>query len=160
MKIEGSANICNVFSIFHDGGIVHCHEENGSLLLEIEIQYLAERISPAFRKFVVLLEHVKDVCFSTWPSDLKSEPEVLKDITSIFHPELEILEGNLREGKIQVVCNQHSPEFDYCGGELYFSAASAEVIDEGGKSYSLDELDALCKGYWDEWESRNKPSNI
>jgi len=156
MKIEGSANTSDVFSIFHDGGIVRCHEENGSLLLEVEIQYLAERIYPAFQKFAVLLEDVKDVYFSTWPSDLKSAPVVLKDIASIFKPELEILESNVKEGQIQVVCNQHSHEFDYCGGELYLSAASVEVTDEGGKSYSLDELDALCKGYWDEWANKNK----
>jgi hypothetical protein len=99
---------------------------------------------------------VKDVHFSTWPSDLKSEPELIKDIASIFTPELEILESSLKEGKIQVVCNQHSHEFNYCGGELYFSAASAEVADEDGKAYSLDELDTLCKGYWDEWANRNK----
>lgn len=156
MKIEGPENISYVFSIFHDGGIVHCHDENGSLLLKIEIQYLAERINPDFRKFSVLLENVKGVYFSTWPSDLKSEPEVLKDVTSIFKPELEILEGNFKEGQIQVVCNQHSPEFDYCGGELYLSATSAKVTDEDGKSYSLDELDTLCKGYWEEWANRNK----
>lgn len=83
MKIEGSSNISDVFSIFHDGGIVRCHEENRSLLLKVEIQYLAERVNPAFRKFSVLLEDVKDVHFATWPSDLKSAPEAIKDISTL-----------------------------------------------------------------------------
>jgi hypothetical protein len=135
-KIEESANVSDVYSIFHDGCIIRCHEENGSLLSEIEIQYLAERINPTFRKLAVHLEDVKDVCFSTWPNDLKSESEALKDIASIFKAELEILEGNYREDQIQVVCNQHSPKFDYCGGELFISAPSAEIADEGGISYS------------------------
>lgn len=151
MKIKGPENISNVFSIFHDGGIVNCHHENGSLLFEIEIQYLAERINPDFQKFMLRLNEVKNLYFSTWSNDLKSEPKVLRDTTTIFKSELEILEGNSEENLIQVVCLQHSPEFDYCGGKLCFSSTSVEVTDETGKGYSIEELAALCKSYWDEW---------
>lgn len=123
--------------------------------MEVDIQYLAERINPNFRKFVVRLAGVENIRFSTWPSDLQAEPEVLTDISIIFKPELEILEGSIKEGQIQVVCNQHSPEFDYCGGELFLTATSAEVVDESGKNYSIDELDTLCKSYWDSWANRS-----
>lgn len=149
IKIKGPENISDVFSIFHDGGIANCHHENGSLIIEIEIQYLAERINPDFQKFMLRLDDVKNLHFSTWSSDLKSEPQVLRDTTTIFKSELEILEGNFEEKQIKVVCIQHSPEFDYCGGELYFSSTSVEVTDEAGKGYSIEELYALCKSYWE-----------
>lgn len=156
MKIEGPENVSDVFSIFHDGGIIECHYENGSLLMEVEIQYLAERINPAFRRFMFRLFDVKNLHFSTWPSDLKSEPKVFREVATIFKTELEILEASFEEDQIKVVCNQHSPEFDYCGGELYLSATSAEVTDEAGKSYTIEELDTLCRGYWNEWANKNK----
>ena len=156
MKIEGSENIKDIFSIFHDGGIVNVHLEKDVLFMEVEIQYLAELIYPNFRKFSVVLNCIENIRFSTWPGDLKSDPEVLTDIDTIFKPELEILEGNIKDGEMQIICNQHLPDFDYCGGELYFTASFAEVFDEAGKSYSINELDTLCKEYWDEWANRNK----
>ena len=54
-------------------------------------------------------------------------------MSKIFEPKLDILEGNIKENQIQVVCNQASPNYDYCVGELYFSAVSAVVIDEAVK---------------------------
>ena len=153
MKIEGSSNIEAIFSIFHDGVITSHVVKDGKLVLDIEIQYLAERISPGFTKFHVLLENVENIRFTTWPSNFKSDPELISDLNTIFAPELDILEGNTKENQIQVICNQSSSDYDYCGGELYFSAVAAIVSDENGKEYSIDELDVLCKGYWDEWAS-------
>ncbi|HKB60911.1 MAG TPA: hypothetical protein VKC56_12795 [Gallionellaceae bacterium] len=154
MTIKGSENIRDIFSIFHDGHIESFATEERGLLLAVRVQYLAQRINPLFRRFFVRLAVVEDIHFSTWPSDLKSVPAVLRDVNAIFKPELEILEGNVSEGEIKVVCNQPAPGFDYCGGELYFRAASAEVTDEAGKSYTIDELDSLCNAYWEEWASR------
>jgi len=156
MKINGIGNISDIFSIFHDGGIVKCDREHDQLIIEVEIEYLAQRVNPEFTKFVVCLSGAENIQFSTWPSDLKSPPEVLVDESLIFEPELEILESNVKDGAIQVICNQHSHELDYCGGELSFIAKSAEVTDEAEKVYSLEELDTICKEYWDEWSNKNK----
>lgn len=154
MRIEGSSNIGAIFSIFHDGVITHHVSKAGKLALEIEIQYLAERISSDFSKFHVLFENVENIRFTTWPRDLKSEPELMTEPNIIFSPELDILEGKTKDNQIQVICIQESLEYEYCGGELYFSATTATVTDENGKPYSMDELDALCKGYWNEWASK------
>lgn len=124
--------------------------------MEVEIQYLAERVNPEFQKFMVRLNSVNNIRFSTWPSDLKSPVVSMSEVEEIFNAELEILEGDLDTEKIKVICNQHSAEFDYCGGELYFTATSAEVTDEAGKSYSIEELDVICKEYWDDWANRSK----
>lgn len=156
MKIEAREDIRDIFSIFHDGGIATANPQGGDLVLEIDIQYLAERVNPEYKGFKVCLYGFCDAEFSTWPSDLKSEPEKITDVQSIFKPELEVLEASLKENKIEVVCNQHSSEYDYCGGELSFIVDSAEVQDEAGKFYSIEELDFICKGYWKEWASKNE----
>lgn len=154
MKIKNQENIRDIFSIFHDGSITSCYTNTDSLLMKVEISYLAERIDPNFSEFTLCIYGVSNIYFSTWLSDLKSEPVIIREIERIFKPELEILEGNIENEKIKVVCNQHSSEFDYCGGELYLSIISCEVLDEVGKSYSIEELDILCKEYWDEWENK------
>jgi hypothetical protein len=156
MNIEGSEFIRDIFSIFHDGEIVCASLDNGNLVMDVEIQYLAERINPSYKKFIVRLENIRDMRFKTWPRDLKSEPALITDVSAIFKPELDILEGNVKDGLFKVVCIQTSPDFDYIGGELYFQAESAQVTDEGGRHYSIDELYSLCKGYWDELSNKSR----
>lgn len=46
MNIEGPENVRDIFSIFHDGTISSCALNGCDLTLEIEIQYLAERVRP------------------------------------------------------------------------------------------------------------------
>lgn len=147
MTINNLGNIRDIFTSFHDGSIVHFCCEEDSLLLEVEIQFLAKRVDARFQKFFVRLAGLENVYFKTWPRGPKAESAVLVDMAAIFKPELEILDANLKENEIQVVCNQYSPEFNYRGGELYFCAASAEVTDEAGKVYSIDELAVLWGGY-------------
>ena len=160
MKIEGNSNIEAIFSIFHDGVISRHQVKGRELVLEVEIQYLAERINPTYRSFQVVLENVENIRFTTWSSGLKSESELITEPSIIFKPDLDILEGNIKEEQIQVICNQASSDFEYCSGELYFSATSAIVTDEAGKSYSIEELDILCKGYWGEWATKNQQSKM
>ncbi|WP_341644080.1 hypothetical protein [Thauera sp. SDU_THAU2] len=156
MNIDGLENVRDIFSIFHDGSISACALDGDDLTLEVEIQYLAERVNPGFRKFKVRLFGVSNVRFSTWPSDMKSDSAVLTDVPDIFDADLEILEGNLSGEEIEVVCNQHSSSLPYCGGELRFHCLRFEVTDEGGKGYSIEELSELSQGYWDEWSSRSQ----
>lgn len=155
LSIYGSENIGNIFSYFHDGIITHAFMDGSDLILDIEIRYLAARINPLYRKFSVRLEGTRDLHFTTWPNDSKTEPEVITNVSIIFKPELDILQGSTNDEQICVICNQTSPTFCYCGGELSFHAISAHVIDEGGRKYSIAEISSLCKGYWDEWSKKN-----
>ena len=156
MKIEGIESVREIFSIFHDGSLVSYVADGDTLRLEIEIHYLAERVNPYFRTFNVCLFGVDDVQFSPWPSDLKAKLETISELPKIFEADLEILECTLQEGVIEVVCNQHSPAFAYCGGELRVRCTCATVIDEAGKAYSIEELGALCNGYWNDWSKRDQ----
>ncbi|MBL4632289.1 MAG: hypothetical protein JKY56_00360, partial [Kofleriaceae bacterium] len=68
--IDGLQKISDVFSMFHDGSIVHHQIDGDDLCLTIEILYLAERVSPTFSKFRVRLHNCEEVSFTTWQSDL------------------------------------------------------------------------------------------
>jgi hypothetical protein len=156
MKIMGPENISAVFSIFHDGEIAQCVLKSNSLWMEVEIEYLAKRINKNYKAFVVRLHEVDQVRFSPWSNAANKSIEILADPKIIFEQDLEILGSSFRDGEIRIVCNQYSQNYDYIGGELYLRAESAEVNDEAGKSYSLEELDELCKGYWDDWANKRK----
>ena len=154
MKIELQEDIRDIFSIFHDGVISCAKSKAHGLVLEIEIQYLAERVQSGFSVFTVVLNGFRNAEFTTWPHDAEMAPEKITDISRIFEPKLEILESSNKDNGIRVVCNQHSGDYHYCGGELFFVTDTAEVYDESKKLYSIDELDKICKGYWDEWAGK------
>ena len=147
IHIHGAENLRDLFCLLHDGTISHCSSDGSDLVLEVEIQYLAVRVDP----FYLRLVNVRHLRFTTWPNAISSGPVVLSQMTQIFQPELQILEGNLQDGAIQVVCNQRSSAFDYSGGELFFMADGAQLTDESGQDYSMATLGSLCKEYWDEW---------
>ncbi|MES3025338.1 MAG: hypothetical protein V4857_27500 [Pseudomonadota bacterium] len=155
--ISGIEDLSDIFSIFHDGEISRFSMEGDNLDLEIEIMYLAKRVSPSYRKFQVSLQHVQNISFRTWPNDLESEPATLSSLSHIFKAKLEILSGGSSGDFLTVICNQASPSFEYCGGTLYLLADHAFVEDEGGLEYSIDDLRKLSKEYWDEWSKRTVP---
>lgn len=147
-RIEGSEQIATLFTIFHDGVIVRAATDSNDVCLDVEIEYLAERIDPSFRQFRVRLVGVRSMRFVPWLNDLAIEPVAITDVPTIFGPELDILNGGIQDGVIQVACIQDSNELDYCGGEFFFQAEFAQVSDEAGCLYSFDALESLCKDYW------------
>ncbi len=156
MKIKDLNKINEIFSIFHDGEIIHSEKKDNNLIISIEIQYLANRINPEYIKFDLVLENIENLNFSTWPNNPELESEIITDIDLIFKPELQILSSEIKENLIFVACSQSSHEFEYCGGNLELKAQYAIVNDESGKVYLLKELNKLSNEYWDEWSNKNK----
>ena len=156
--ITGIENLRFLFNIFHDGGIVHYAQKGCDLELDIEIMYLAERVNADYRTFRLTLEKTQLV-FETWPKDITAKPARVSAYAQIFHPELEILGAEIEGDVLNVACNQSSVDSDYCGGNLLLRAESAIVADEGGKSYSIEELQELCRNYWEDWKNK-KPSPL
>ncbi|QAU33260.1 hypothetical protein [Janthinobacterium sp. 17J80-10] len=139
--------------MFHDGVIASHLASKDGLLLIVEIKYLAQRINPAYTKFLLCLFDARDIQFHTWPNNADNPAKFISAIDEIFQPHLAILQGEVRNQKIEVVCNQASPNFPYCGGELEFHAESATVSDESGRFWRLEDLEELSKAYWDEWSN-------
>ncbi len=153
--IAGNNDLAELFSILHDGVIVEASAVDGDLVMRVEISYLAERIHPGFTTFAVRAHQVEDLAFVTWPKDEAAAPQMLHDLTAIFVPPLDILSGEVADGRVEVDCNQSSPQTPHCGGTLTLSAASADVTDQDGKHYSIAELGALSDAYWKDWSERS-----
>lgn len=153
--ISGVVSLSKLFSIFHDGCIVGHASQGSSLTLDVEIQYLADLINPDYTSFRLIMRAVDGLLFRTWPNDADAEGEQLTSASLIFAPELEILNASSEGDALKIMCNQSSGEWNYCGGELLLKVDSASVFDQGGREYSIDELEFICERYWSDWKTRN-----
>ena len=140
--------ISELFSIFHDGTISAWHSRNDIIELEIEIEYLAKRVSVSYSKFYLIIHNVRNFCFSTWPRDFNISPSLISDPDILFSTKPEILSSKFKNGLVEVAMGQDSAEYDYSGGVLSFKADDAIVTDESGKQYSITELTQICDDYW------------
>ncbi len=153
--IKGNQNICSAFNIFHDGCISNYEYFENNLELEIEVMYLAEMVNPDYRKFWLTLQNISRLALETWPKDRNADPEFISSPTKIFEPELEILSCEVVGSSLRIDCNQASPNWNYCGGTLSLQTDGIIVRDEGGKEYSIEDLDTICREYWSEWRKKN-----
>jgi hypothetical protein len=149
-------DIAEVFGIFHDGQITHFEQRDGALLLGVNIRYLAERVAPTYRGFLVKLHGVRGVSFEPWPNDAGCSLAIITECKAIFEPVLDILDGQVVAGSIQITCNQADPKYPYCGGELKFCSAGVEVFDESSASHSLEDLRDLAAAYWEAWSNAHR----
>jgi len=97
------------------------------------------------------------VQFKTWPDGITEEPDFIVSVAQIFAPELDILSCEIEDTALKVVCNQTSPHWNYCGGELMFKADAAVVTDPDGKNYSIDQLRQISQAYWTAWQKNAEP---
>jgi hypothetical protein len=149
--IDGAENIQTLFAVFHDGSITAGDLVAGTLRLDIEIRYLAERINPGYTSFQVALHEVSELSFRPWDAN----PTPLHNPAQIFVSELEILDCASDGELLTITCNQADSEYDYGGGLLMLQASAASVLDEGGRGLSLAKLIDLATAYWEEWEATN-----
>jgi hypothetical protein len=158
--IVGTENLRDMFSIFHDGVIIRYEPVASNLDLDVEILYLAQRVNPEYRGFRVVLQNAREFSFTTWPNDQTAPPAKMESLPDIFAPKLDILGCDIENGALKVICNQSSPQWNYCGGELCLKADSATVTDPGGEEYSIEQLGRLSDEYWNEWQGNagNSPT--
>ena len=149
----------DAFSIFHDGCIIEMAKVSDYYEMKVEIEYLAEIVEPGFSFFRIRFFGATAFEFRTWPHSQEAKSQKLTHVEEIFKPEYEILEANIVESRIQVICNQHSHEYDYGGGELYFVADSLVILDQEEKSYTIEELGQISTRYWENF-SREKSKDI
>ena len=103
--ISGVQSLSDLFSIFHDGEIADYASADGTLELQIRIGYLAQMVSPASQGFRIVLHGVRDIEFTTWPKDAAAAPVTLRALPDIFQPSLDILSGEVIDGRLVVICN-------------------------------------------------------
>ena len=95
--IFGHDEISSVFSLFHDGVVSGFHWENDTLELEVEIEYLAQRVDPSYPAFKMTLQGFREATFNTWPNKEGAAPAILREPAEFLSAQPEILGGILRE---------------------------------------------------------------
>ncbi len=150
LKMSATENIRDIFSILHDGIISGWTGNKNQLTLEIECQYLAERIDKSFDRFYVDLIQIDNLHLTTWPNPFDLPVCTLTDLNDIFKAGLEILSADIKEDKVLVECNQHDTNFNYCGGNLTISCMTIKISDQKRNELTIDELNDICKSYWTE----------
>jgi hypothetical protein len=152
--------VAQVFSIFHDGSVVGCQRIGDDLNLDIEIEYLAQRVAPEYGGFSVSILGARDFSFTTWPKHAEQPAAIFSDPMEIFGSEPEILSSKIKDGFIEIALNESSRNVDYSGGILRFKADGIRVLDEGGYECGVETLGKICQEYWDEWARRHKKDGI
>lgn len=107
--IEGRENIRDIFSIFHDGVISSFKLLGSSLVLHVEVEYLAQRINPGFTHFITILHGVTNMSLTTW----QKTPQRLSRFEDVFEGNLVILESKSDDALIHLECNQGSDKCEY-----------------------------------------------
>lgn len=141
-------NIADTFYAFHDGDIIFEKEDNGNQIWKIECEYLAEMINPKFKLFWIKIYNCKFLQFEPWMNPIELPKEIWTSIKDIFKTELEISSAKEKEGIVEVSCNQHNSDFNFCGGKLSIDCEGIEVFDEHWNLIESDKLGEICNLYW------------
>lgn len=142
-------NLCDIFSILHDGSTAAWIGNKELLVLEVDCEYLANRIDPSYKSFFIEMRQVSRLELHPWR--VESLPKiVLTEIIEVFQAELTFLEANIENEVVKVVCNASPDIVDYYGGELFINCSSIVVFDEGKRMLTVGKLHEICKSYWDD----------
>ncbi|MCL3782753.1 hypothetical protein EMN47_20400 [Prolixibacteraceae bacterium JC049] len=147
-------NIRDIFSIFHDGGIVDCKGDFHKLTLTIQCNYLAELIKPDFENFYLDLIEINKLDFDPWMNPIDLEKIDFDSYEDYLKVDLEILSAEIEDDLVVVTCNQHDTDLDFCGGYLMISANEIKLFDHNKTEMTIDQLDSVCRLYWDEKANR------
>lgn len=135
-------NQCNIFRAFHDGSFEKIIRNKSDIEFLIDIKYLAELVKPSFSFFKCKLKGCRKFEFHIWGE----EGRIINDLNSLEKLYLEILNAEVVDNYISIQCATND---ESCGGNLIFIAENIIIFDEDGQEISHNELDKLCKLYWD-----------
>ena len=135
-----------LWNVLHDAIIVGLNGQvPGTVQLELECDYLRERIDhPGNRFFITLSECTRFAYRLSVDDTIVDNPELLA------LRRLWITRADAEPGFCRVHCTEHIPNGG--GGTLEICAAGADLRLDGGKAITLLELEHIADEYWTEWE--------
>src|SRR5688572_9998611 len=99
--------ISDIFSIFHDGDITKCEQDNDFILLHIDCMYLAERINKDFISFTIKIHNLHHLELKTWSRESENESRLIDDINIIFQTDLEIYRSEVKNNMPLIYVGQN-----------------------------------------------------
>lgn len=134
-------NICDIFAMLHDGSISTWIGDRTLLTLHVKCEYLAKRINPSYECFFIECSEIEKIALHTLQNIPGFPPILLTDISTIFKEPIQIGYAEPKNGLAEILCSQ---------GSLLLNCMSIKIFDEGKRLLSVEDLDILCKSYWDE----------
>ena len=141
-------NIRDIFAILHDGTIVSWQGDKTLLTLTVSCAYLAKRINPMFEDFIIEINLVNVLSFSTWPNPFNLPVQLLTKAEEIFKLPLQLLYSEIKNNAVEIECSIYDDDFDYCGGILMLSCNQIKIYDQERNELTVEALDIICKEYW------------
>ncbi len=151
-------NIRDVFSIFHDGTISNWDGNKELLKLEIDCEYLAEKIDKSYKSFFIELENIEKLELNPWMNPINLPQKIFSEIEEVFQTSLEILSTEIENEIVKITCNQDNLDFEYCGGTLLLSCKNIKVFDQNLNELTIDEINKICEEYWNEFKMKTEIS--
>ncbi|MDF2571041.1 MAG: hypothetical protein K0R55_2645 [Sporomusa sp.] len=137
-----------LFSLFHDGTIEEITTTQNGLKFSVDIMYLAEKIKPGFKNIVIELINLEDFYFEVSDSN-----DIMIDYQELNRLDLEILKTDKFHDRINIFCSANQGNVL---GYLNIKTSHIEIYDPEGNSIELNNLERLCREYWDEFSLENK----
>ena len=138
-----SEELADIFSIFHDGWISAIEPAGPDLRLRIEVEYIAELISPEFTSFTLELSDVTTFAYESWD---KGRHATAAEIAAL---EPEILQAEVEGEFVCVICDHTDPSGNG-GGTLTIFCRGYSLFDQHGTPVPVERLQETAKYYWDE----------
>jgi len=145
--------ICDVFSIFHDGTPEDWTLENNNLNLKVSCLYLAEKFSSKYEYFYIKITGIMEFKYVPWV--LENDSIEITDLIEINKCDFEINSAKIENNLVKVICHEHSGIFDSPGGDFILNSKTISVFDEEGQSIHLDKLKQISKEYWNRFASKS-----
>ena len=139
------SEVRDIFAMLHDGEVAKCTGDRGRLTLEVNCEYLAERINKSFTSFFVECTNIDKLEFHPWMNPSTLPQRIDTEIKAIFNKGLEILAAGIEDDFVKITCNQHNHHFDFCGGSLFLSCQSITIFDQDMNALTITEL-VKCAG--------------
>lgn len=141
MILEEQADI---FCIFHDGSFSEFIRNKKNINFTVDIKYLSRLVNPIFSSFKGQMINCSKLEYHLH----REEDVIITDLKTLSELYLEISYAQVINGCVAVICYSHDNNL---GGNLVFVAENIVIFDEAGQVIEIDELNEICKLYW------NKP---
>ena len=113
-----------LFTLFHDGVLAGATRDDDTLVLTVDIRYLAQRVHPDHHAFTVRLLDASPVVFFPWGSSPDDRADPIEPADHLLGADLDILEGAVKDGALVVTCSGSVP---YRGGDLVLQAVPGDT---------------------------------
>ena len=136
-------SFAGIFNLLQDATVVAIDgDAAGTVRLEIDCDYLRDRLEGPGNRFFVLLDNCTRFVYR--PSN--EQPAEVRDLTAIALRRLWIKDADQHAGFFVVHCSEHAA--DGTGGNLEVAADRVSVTIDNGREISPSELDDVAEEYW------------